>query len=97
VKRDGGPVGHRRRTDTLDMAAEDAVRLGISDGRFVRVESRYGRIRIKVRTIETMRAGQLFATFHDSRVGLNRLTGPHRDRIVHAPEYKVTAVRVIAE
>jgi formate dehydrogenase major subunit len=39
-------------------------------------------------------SGELFATFHDRRVGLNSLTGPFRDNRVQAPEYKVTAVRV---
>jgi predicted molibdopterin-dependent oxidoreductase YjgC len=37
---------------------------------------------------------QLFTTFHRAELFVNRLTSPVRDRQVHAPEYKVTAVRV---
>jgi formate dehydrogenase major subunit len=36
----------------------------------------------------------LFTTFHRPELFVNRLTSPVRDRQVHAPEYKVTAVRV---
>ena len=81
-------------TDTLDISPADATRLNIEDGTFVRVHSRYGAIRIKARVAQAVSAGELFATFHDVRVGLNRLTGPFRDKHVHSPEYKVTAVRV---
>ena len=83
-----------RATDTLDIAPADAARLKIADGTTVRVHSRYGAVRIKARLSPAIAPGELFATFHDVRVGLNRLTGPHRDNVVHAPEYKVTAVRV---
>ena len=41
-----------------------------------------------------MKPGEVFATFHDPRVRLNRLTGAQRDSIVHTPEYKVTAVSI---
>jgi len=41
-----------------------------------------------------MQIGQLFCSFHRADLLINRLTSPVRDRLVHAPEYKVTAVRV---
>ena len=83
-----------RPTDTLDISAADAARLGVADGVQVRVCSKYGTIKIKARVTAAVSPGQLFATFHDVRVGLNWLTGPFRDNLVQAPEYKVTAVRV---
>ena len=43
----------------------------------------------------SMKTGEVFATFHDPAVSLNRITSPHRDRFVMAPEYKVTAVQVM--
>ena len=83
-----------RRTDTLDISTEDAARLGVtSDGR-VRVRSRYGEVVMAARVTDSVRPGTLFATFHDARIGLNKITSPFRDRIVQAPEYKVTAVAV---
>ena len=38
--------------------------------------------------------GVVFCTFTDPSAEVNRITGPHRDRRTHTPEYKVTAVRI---
>ena len=78
----------------LDIAATDAAKLAISTGDNVRVRSSYGSVRITARVSDRVAAGELFATFHDPRIGINRLTSPFRDRIVQSPEYKVTAVAV---
>ena len=83
-----------RPTDTLDISLHDARLLDIASGDTVRVTSRYGAVQIAARVSDTVDEGEVFATFQDPKVWLNRLTGPHRDRIVQAPEYKVTAVRV---
>jgi formate dehydrogenase major subunit len=78
----------------LDVADADARALGIADGDRVRVESAYGTAVLPARVSGAVRPGQLFATFHTAEVFLNRVTGPHRDGRVAAPEYKVTAVRI---
>lgn len=83
-----------RRTDTLDMAPDDAQNLGLEAGESVRVVSRYGEAVLPLRVDASIQPGTLFATFHDPKVFTNRLTSPHRDRVTGAPEYKVTAVRV---
>ena len=83
-----------RATDLLDMCGEDAGRLGVRSGDRVQVRSRYGEAVLPVRISSTVKPGELFATFHSPEIFLNRLTGPHRDELVDAPEYKVTAVRV---
>lgn len=83
-----------RPTDTLDMSPADAAELGLVSGAPVRVRSRYGEARLVLRIVEAMKKGEVFATFHDTRRGLNRVTSPVRDNVVHAPEYKVTAVAV---
>lgn len=83
-----------RPTDTLDIHPEDAKRLGIRSGSKVRIVSRYGDAEIGVRLDSRVRRGELFATFHDARILLNRVTSNVRDRKVKSPEYKVTAVRV---
>ena len=81
-----------RATDTLDIARDDALRLGLVDGACVCVRSRYGAAVLPLRISAMMKPGELFATFHDPAVFLNQLTSPHRDRFVGAPEYKRTAV-----
>ena len=83
-----------RATDTLDIAPTDAHRLKIASGDRVRVRSHYGSVRMLARVTELVQPGEIFATFHDPRVSLNKLTGPYRDGIVQAPEFKVTAVCV---
>ena len=83
-----------RPTDTLDICAADAQRLGLADRERVRVRSRYGETLLPVRVSASVKTGELFATFHDPAVCLNNLTGPQRDRFVKTPEYKVTAVRI---
>ncbi len=35
-----------------------------------------------------------FASFHDPAGCVNQLTGPYRDSIVGAPEYKLTCVQI---
>ncbi len=83
-----------RPTDTLDMAPADAQRLGLKDGQRVGLRSRYGRAELPLRLLDAIKPGELFATFHDPAVRLNAVTSPQRDRFVHTPEYKRTAVVV---
>jgi len=60
------------------------------------MRSRYGSVTIRARVTDAMKKGEVFATFHDPRVALNKLTSHFRDAIVGAPEYKVTAVSIAA-
>jgi formate dehydrogenase major subunit len=83
-----------RDEDTLDISPKDADALKIRDGARVRISSRYGSIELPARILDSIKTGELFATFHNANVLLNDITSCQRDRLVHAPEYKVTAVRV---
>ena len=47
----------------MELAAEDADRLGISEGDLVRVTSRRGRIEVPAR-VSDIRPGTVFAPFH---------------------------------
>jgi formate dehydrogenase major subunit len=80
--------------DCLDISAEDSERLGLSGGQHVRIRSRYGEAILPIKIQDSVRPGELFATFHTPRVFLNYVTSPHRDHYVSTPEYKVTAVRI---
>jgi formate dehydrogenase major subunit len=85
-----------RRHDTLDMSRADAARIGLTEPRQLRIVSRHGEATLPLRITDSVRAGELFTTFHDPQLFVNRLTSGVRDRLVSAPEYKVTAVRVEA-
>ena len=77
------------------VSPADAEKLRIRKGETVVVQSRYGSASLPVRVTRRVKPGEVFATFHDARVFLNRVTSPHRDRYVKSPEYKVTAVRIV--
>ncbi|WP_338869538.1 formate dehydrogenase subunit alpha [Myxococcus stipitatus] len=80
--------------DWLDMAREDARRLGLENGTRVRVRSRHGEAVLPMRATDGLRPGELFATFHTTDVFINEVTGPHLDAVTHTPGYKLTAVRI---
>jgi formate dehydrogenase major subunit len=80
--------------DGLQISAHDAQRLNISHGQQVRISSRYGQVDLSAAISDRVLAGQLFATFQSTASWVNLVTGPHRDRFVQTPEYKVCAVRV---
>jgi len=86
-----------RSRDLLDIAPADAAALGLDDGEEVTVVSRHGSTGLRIRITGAMRPGELFTTFHDPALFVNRLTSPVRDRAVQAPEYKLTAVRIVRE
>lgn len=83
-----------RHEDCLDIAAEDAKSLQMQNGERVRVCSRYGSAILPVNVSQTVKEGELFATFHSPHIFLNFVTSPMRDRSVSTPEYKCTAVRI---
>lgn len=83
-----------RPSDLLELHPSDADGLGLENGDDVVVESRYGKAVLPVLITDRVRRGECFATFHSQKVFMNKVTGSHRDRVVGAPEYKVTAVRL---
>jgi formate dehydrogenase major subunit len=83
-----------RPTDFLEIAPVDARKLRFQKAERVLVQSRYGSASLPIRITRRVKPGELFATFHDAKVFLNRVTSPRRDRYVKSPEYKVTAVRI---
>jgi formate dehydrogenase major subunit len=79
-------------TDYLNVSKPDARRLNLRDGETVRLRSRQGTATLPVQISDTVKPGELYATFHSVRVFLNEITSSHRDRYTKTPEYKVTAV-----
>jgi predicted molibdopterin-dependent oxidoreductase YjgC len=88
------PVSALAPCDWLELAPEDADRLGLGDGGRVRVASRWGETEVAARRSDRIAPGTCFLSFHHPESHTNRLVGPHRDPESACPEYKVTAVRV---
>jgi formate dehydrogenase major subunit len=81
-------------TDYLQLSPADATKLGLADGQTVRLSSEQGSAELPVRISGQVKPGEVYTTFHSTRVFLNQITTSHRDRYTKTPEYKVTAVRI---
>jgi len=80
--------------ELLEINAADARKLKIKDGDLVKVSSRRGTVRVRVKVTDRSQRGSVFLTFHFSDVLTNRLTSKFRDPITGTPEYKYCAVRI---
>jgi len=83
-----------RKEELVEMNAVDADALGISDGEFVSVFSRRGKVTARAKVTEDSAPGTISMTFHFAESPTNMLTNPALDPIAKIPEYKVCAVRV---
>ena len=84
-----------RRPETLNLAPEDAARLGVGEGERVRVSSRRGSIEAPVHTDSELRPGLAFMTLHfPEQAEVNRLTLDAWDPKSGTAEFKATAIRV---
>ncbi len=80
--------------ERLQMHPDDAARLGVAAGDWVRVISRRGEITARVRLTDRSAPGMVFGTFHFRESPINNLTNDALDPVAKIPEYKVCAVRV---
>jgi formate dehydrogenase alpha subunit len=77
-----------------EISPEDGRRLQIKDGEIVRVRTRRGELRTKVRVTDRVRAGMIFMTFHYKETPTNVLTNGAWDKVSGTYEYKVCAARL---
>ena len=82
--------------DVLDIHPHDAQERGIADGDWVGIESRAGRTVLRAQVSERMQPGVVYTTFHFPESGANVITTDSSDWATNCPEYKVTAVQVVA-
>lgn len=82
--------------EKTEINPADAERLGVRDGGWIRVTSRRGELRTKVRVTERVPEGTLFMTLHYWETPTNVLTNPAADKVTKTYEYKVCAVNVKA-
>jgi anaerobic selenocysteine-containing dehydrogenase len=84
-----------RRREALDLAPEDAVKLGLIEGDLVQVTSRRGRIVAPVHVEPNLRPGLVFMTLHNQDdVRVNLLTIDATDPKSGTAEFKACAVRI---
>ncbi len=84
-----------RHGEAIELATDDAERLGVTTGEVVRVTSRRGSILAPARIEPTLRPGLAFMTLHfPDEVETNRLTIDAVDPKSGTAEFKATAIRV---
>ncbi|MCH8839152.1 MAG: nitrate reductase [Planctomycetes bacterium] len=78
----------------FDLNDQDALKLGITAGTEIQVESRYGKLKGIASVSDRPRIGTLFAAFYDAKLLVNVLVADHYDAVSKQPEYKITAVSI---
>lgn len=74
----------------------DAEKLGVAEGKTIKVTSRRGSVEAKATVTARPPEGTVFMNFHFREAAVNLLTNPALDPIGKIPEYKVCAVKVEA-
>ena len=80
--------------ERVEVNPDDAARLGVNDGDWVRVSSRRGSIESRAWVTDRVGPGLVFMTFHYAEALGNVLTNTAVDPVAKIPELKVCAVRV---
>jgi predicted molibdopterin-dependent oxidoreductase YjgC len=91
-----------RRTDNVELCAEDRFELhpddararGIAMGDRVRIQSAQGEVHARALVSERVAPGTAFLSFHFQGTRTNALTSDVRDGVTGCPEYKLTRVHV---
>jgi formate dehydrogenase alpha subunit len=78
----------------VEIAAADAAEIGVPDGTQVRIASRRGSIKARLKVSPKAVPGTVFLPFHYAQAAANRLTHAALDPVCGIPEYKVCAVRL---
>ena len=82
--------------DVLEIHPHDAEQRGIQHGELVSLQSRKGETTLRAVVTERMQPGVVYTTFHHPESGVNVVTTENSDWATNCPEYKVTAVQVVA-
>ena len=91
----GGYNSPLHRGESVDIAPEDAERLGIVDGEMVEISSRRGTVQAPARVDYALKPGLVFMTLHfPDQVPTNFLTIDEFDPLSGTAEFKACAVRV---
>jgi formate dehydrogenase major subunit len=81
-------------TNFLEVSPELAEELKIKSGRWLRVTSRTGNVRVQALVTDRVRGKQLYMPMNSVKNPVNRLTSSNIDRATHTPAFKETAVRL---
>ncbi len=78
----------------LEVSPELAKDLGIESGRWLRVTSRTGNVRVRALVTDRVKGKQLYMPMNSVEQPVNRVTSSHTDRATHTPAFKEAAVKI---
>ncbi len=93
-------VLNRHRSEPfVEVCAHDAEKFGLKDGELARLNSRFGECILRVRVIEDVLPGRIFAPIHWTGVNsssgvISNLVAPITDELSGQPESKATPVSI---
>ena len=89
-------AGIREKTpDTfVEVSPELAAKRGIQDGTWLRLTSRYGKVRVRAVVTDRVHGKELYMPMNSVASPVNLLTSSHTDPITHTPAYKEVAVKM---
>lgn len=76
----------------VEVNPDDAENIGLKDGDYARITSRFGEVTLRVKITDAIRKGMFFAPMHGGLV--NYVTGGCLDSSANTPCYKWTAVNL---
>ncbi|MEC3950362.1 formate dehydrogenase subunit alpha [Sphingobium sp. HWE2-09] len=82
--------------DRLEIHPSDADNRGLKDGDWVTLRSRAGETTLRALITARVAPGVVYTTFHHPETQANVITTDYSDWATNCPEYKVTAVQVMA-
>jgi formate dehydrogenase major subunit len=82
------------REELVEVSPLDAREMGISDGDYVWVVSRRGRVKMKAWVTERSPRGVVWSCFHFREANINLVTNNAFDPVTETAEYKACAVRL---
>jgi formate dehydrogenase major subunit len=78
----------------LEVSPELAAERGLETGRWVRLKSSTGQIKVQVLVTDRVHGKQLYMPMNTIEEPVNRLTSSHTDEITHTPAFKETSVHL---
>jgi formate dehydrogenase major subunit len=81
-------------TNFVEVSPELATERGIESGRWVRLESPYGRVRVQALVTPRVQGKQMYMGMISVLDPVNALTSSHVDRATHTPAYKELSVKM---
>jgi formate dehydrogenase major subunit len=78
----------------VEVSPELAEERGLASGRWVQLESPYGRVRVQVLVTDRVQGKQLYMPMNSVLEPVNKLTSSHVDRATHTPAFKETSVKM---